>query len=222
MQSLGERWRHVFLHHIFLDENSLGFFIHTRIMVIFLCTFSFSLSFNFLTLFFLCYTLFIMLWLGCRLINLFTTPQGDNCFDFPHLWRFSLLSLHIMDTLGILMRLRRKLSFLLHCVEVGKPWDCVLDIVYLLRQIILHPIHPFVQCTLHIVNSLIQLSIDVLLISHKVSQNLAKVHNSLFKIRGLLRYLSRLCVLGWLWFPREIWMVPLIWIVGVVMRLMVA
>ena len=156
----------------------------------------------FSSLFFFCYTLFIMLWLGCGLINLFTTPQGDNCFDFPHLWRFSLLSLHFMDTLRILMKLRKKLSFLLHCVEVGKPWDCVLDIVYLLRQIILHLIHPFVQCTLHTINSPIQLSIDGLLISHKVSHNLTKVHNSLFKIWGLLRCLSRLCVLRWLWFPR--------------------
>ena len=156
-----------------------------------------------------------MLWLGCGLINLFTTSQDDNCFDFPHLWRFSLLSLHFIDTLGILMRLRRKLSFLLHYVEVGKPWDCVLDIVYLMRQIILHPIHPFVQCSLHTINSPIHLSIDGLLISYKVSYNLAKVHNSLFKIRSLLKCLRRLCVLRGLWFPREIWMVPPIWIVGV-------
>ena len=65
----------------------------------------------FSSLFFFYKTLFIMLWLGCGLINLFTTPQGDNYFDFPHLWRFSLLSLHFMDTLGILMRLRRNFPF---------------------------------------------------------------------------------------------------------------
>ena len=60
---------HLFLHHIFLDYYPLGFFIHTRLMVIFLCTFSFSIPLIFLTLLFFYYTLFIMLWLGCGLIT---------------------------------------------------------------------------------------------------------------------------------------------------------
>ena len=51
-----------------------------------------------------CFEKIISLWSG-------TIPSNDTIF------------LHFMDTLGILMRLRRKFSFLLDCVEIGEPWD---------------------------------------------------------------------------------------------------
>ena len=54
-----------------------------------------------------------------------------------------------------------------------------------------------------------------ILVSNKVSYDLAKIHNGLFKIRGLRGCLARLRVLGCPWLPREIRMVPPIRIVGV-------
>ena len=75
MQSLGKRWRHVFLHHIFLDDYPLRFKIHTRIVASLFVLFSFIFPLISSLFFFFCYTLFIVLWLGCGLINLFTTPE---------------------------------------------------------------------------------------------------------------------------------------------------
>ena len=127
-----------------------------------------------------------MLWLECGLIN-------HNYFDFPHHWSFFLLSLHFMDSLGILIRLRRKVSFFSLYVEVDKPWDWVLEIIYLLRRII----HPPIHLSVSIGNFFPELSIflpeliiDGFLSCYKVSHNLGKVHNCLFKVRGLLKGLS--------------------------------
>ena len=57
LQRLGERWRHVFLHRTFLDDYPLEFFIHSRIMVIFLCTRLFSLLLHFISFLFLLHSL---------------------------------------------------------------------------------------------------------------------------------------------------------------------
>ena len=124
-----------------------------------------------------------------------------------------------MDTIEILIWLRRKVFFFSPRVKVDKPWAWVFEIVCLLRQIIQPPIHLSILA----VNFLPDLSIflpelinDGFLVCYKVSHNLGKVHNYLFKFWGLLWCLSGLHVLTWLWFPKEIWMIPTIWIVVVI------
>ena len=60
-----------------------------------------------------------------------------------------------------------------------------------------------------------ELIIDGFLVPNKISHNLAEINNGLFKNWGLRGCLARLRVLRCPWLPREIRIVPPIWIVGV-------
>ena len=63
---------------------------------------------------------------------------------------------------------------------IGEPRDGILQVVNFLGNVILEPIYPFVQS----INSLIQLSIDCLMLFHKVTYHFAKVQDVLFHWRG--------------------------------------